>query len=168
MKMKFNEYFEDKAKLEDSYNFYIDKRHIIQIDNARTLVNPHLKKAQHNLKMFSYLSNEFNDWKVISLYYALYHSCLALVVNKNFVSKNHTATMIFVIKHYGEFNQEELTLIEELQIKEEDAKFYACLKEERHKANYLTNISYDSKKIEDIRVRTIAFINKVRSILKTD
>lgn len=165
MKMKIKEYFENKEKLENSYNFYIDKKQIIEKENTKTLVNPHLKKADHNLQMFNNLSNEFNDWKIISLYYTLYHACLALVANKNFISKNHSATIIFIIKHYSEFNQEELSLLEELQIKEEDAKFYTELKEERHKANYSTNFSYDDDKINDLKDKTIQILNKIKSIL---
>lgn len=116
--------------------------------------------------MINSLSDEFNDWKIIAFYYALYHLCLALLANKNFISKNHTATLIFIIKHYCEIKYEEIELIEQLQIKEEDANFYTYLKEKRHNANYSTNLLYDNYEIEEIRNSTISFLNKVKNILR--
>lgn len=166
--MKINEYFKNKEELENSYEFYIRKKQIIKYDNAKTLVNAHLKKADHNLKLFNNLTDEFNDWKIISLYYALYHGCLALVSNKNFVSKNHTATIIFIIKYYSEFSKDELSLIEELQIKEEDAKLYTQLKKERHNANYSTSLSYDIQNINNLKTKTIQLLNKIKTILTSN
>ena len=115
--------------------------------------------------MYNHLTEEFSDWKIISLYYALYHGFLALVSYKGFVSKNHTATIIFIIKHYSDFNKDELSFLEELQIKEEDAKFYAQLKEQRHNANYSTSLSYDTDKINNLKTKTIQLLNKVKEIL---
>ena len=61
----------------------------------------------------------------------------------------------------------QIELREELQVKDEDAKFYTELKQQRHNANYLTDIFYDNEKIEEVRIKTIKFLNKVREMLKT-
>ena len=74
----------------------------MKISNNPELVNSHIKKARHNLEFFK-LNKEyskFNDWLIVTLYYSLYHSALALITNKNYSSKNHYATIIVLIKEY--------------------------------------------------------------------
>lgn len=163
-----NELLNNKIKLQEKYLQFIKQKQIIQKNNTTNLIEAHVKKAEHNLKVLTQLTSEFNDWKIISLYYALYHSCLALLANKSFVSKNHTATLVFIIKHYIEINKEEIDLIEELQVKEQDAIFYTELKNKRHEANYSTNLFFDDEQIESILKKTILFLNKVKDILKSN
>jgi uncharacterized protein (UPF0332 family) len=93
---------------------------------------------------------------------------LALLANKNFISKNHTATLIFLIKHYSEISNDELELIEELQIKEQDAIFYTEIKQERHNANYSTNLFFNDEQINTNLKKTILFLNKVKDIINNE
>ena len=97
---EIKEYFEDKIKLDMKLKFHIAKKNLIRIENAKKIVSAHLDKSNHNLNFVDSTKNEFNDWKVIGLYYALYHSSLALLANKGYISKNHTATLIFLIKRH--------------------------------------------------------------------
>lgn len=164
--MNIKYYLNNKDKIQESYNFFIRKEQLTKITTNKKLIQAHIKKAEHNLGILKQLNEDYNDWKIIGLYYCLYHSCLALLANKGYSSKNHTATLIFLLKEYSQITNEEINLIEELQIKDEDAKFYTQLKQERHNANYSTDIFYDHKKIEEVRIKTVTFLNKVRGILK--
>ncbi len=166
--MNITDYFQNKEKLEKKYDFFIYKKQLVKSKNRQNLVQAHIKKAEHNIKVLNQLTSEFNDWKIVSIYYALYHSCLALLANKNFSSKNHTATLLFIIKHYSQVKNEELKLIEELQIKEQDAIFYTDLKQERHNANYSTNLLFDDEQIRTNLKKTILFLNKVKEIIETN
>ncbi len=164
--MNIKYYLENKEKLNKKYKFFIEKKQLIKIKENKNLILAHIKKAEHNLKLISKLDSEFNDWKIISLYYCLYHSSLALLINKGYISKNHNATLIFLIINYTQINNDEIKLINELQLKEEDAKFYSTLKNERENANYSSNIIFDNDTIIHLKKRTIEFLNKVKIILK--
>ncbi len=164
--MNIKYYLKNQDKLEEKYLFFINKKLLLKIEPSTILIEARIKKAEHNLKMLNQLDNEFNDWKIISLYYSLYHSSLALLAKEGYSSKNHTATLIFLLKKYTQITDKEINLIDELQLKEEDAKFYTSLKQERHNANYSTNLFYDDKKILKLKKKTIQFLNKVKEIIK--
>jgi uncharacterized protein (UPF0332 family) len=164
--MNIKYYLNNKEKIQESYDFFIRKEQLTKITSNKELIEAHIRKAEHNLGILKQLDENYNDWKIIGLYYCLYHSCLALLANKGYSSKNHTATLIFLLKEYSQITNDEINLIEELQIKDEDAKFYTQLKQERHNANYSTDAFYDNQKIEEFRLKTVAFLNKVRDILK--
>jgi len=100
--MNIDKLFSDKEYLEKELNFFITKKQIKKIDKNPELVNSHIKKTRHNLEFFK-LNKEhpkFNDWLIVTLYYSLYHSALALITNKNFSSKNHYATSLILIKSH--------------------------------------------------------------------
>lgn len=161
------EYFENKEKLDLELNFHISKGNISKADFAKKLVKAHIKKAKHNLELTNILKDKqgFNDWIVISIYYTLYHASLSLLANKGFLSKNNTATLLFLIKNYS-FNYEEIKLVEDLSIKKSDAEFYADLKKERHDARYSTNILFSNEKMNELKIKTIDFLNKCEAILE--
>lgn len=164
--MNIKHYLGNKEKIQESYDFFIQKEQLTQISPQKNLIQAHISKSQHNLAVLKQLTDDFNDWKIIALYYSLYHSCLALLVHKGYTSKNHTATLIFLLTHYSQITNEEISLIEELQIKDEDAKFYTQLKQDRHNASYSTETFFNAQKVEEIRIKTITFLNKVKEILQ--
>ena len=101
--MNIDKLFSDKEYLEKELSFFMIKKQIKKIDTNPELVRSHLKKARHNLEFYR-LNKEhptFNDWLIVTLYYSLYHSALALITNKNFSSKNHYATILILIKGYA-------------------------------------------------------------------
>lgn len=161
---EIKEYFEDKNKLDKDIKFHISKKNLINFDGAEKLVVAHLDKVKHNLSFVESLSKEFNDWKIIGFYYALYHASLALLANKGFVSKNHTATLLFLIKYYS-FDSKEIELIEELAITKDDAEFYSNLKQDRHDASYSTSILFSDDRVNKLKSATIALINKMEAML---
>jgi len=164
--MNIDELFEDTNFLDTRIDFFLSKGQLRRIDSNLDLVDAHMDKSKHNMRFFSINQNtsEYNDWLVVVLYYALYHSALALVVNKNFVSKNHTATLFFIIKNYN-ITKDEARLINTLSVSKEDAEFYTSLKNNRHDASYATNTLFTDDKILTYRQKVIIFIQKVEMIL---
>lgn len=163
--MRIEEYFEDEKKLDNSLSFF-ERKNLLVKKEVKQLSTSHIEKAIHNLEFYEKNKNDykFNDWLIIILYYSLYHCALALVVNKNFVSKNHSATLLFIIKHYN-LEKEEVNLIDELSINKNDAEFYTTLKQERHSANYSTDFKFKNNIIEEYKKRTLFFLHKVKLIL---
>ena len=167
--MNINVYYFNKQKLDEKINFFEKNRQLIKEKHNLGLVFAHLDKAKHNLEFFKKNKDDekFNDWLIVILYYALYHSALALVVNRNYTSKNHTATLLFLIKFYS-IKKEDAELIEELSINRNDAEFYTHLKIERHTASYATSLSFTQNQITEYKERVIEFIQKVEDIVKNE
>ena len=143
-----------------------NKKQIKQIDNNPELVKSHLKKARHNLEFYK-LNKEhkkFNDWLIVTLYYSLYHSALALIINRNYSSKNHHATILILIKEYA-ITKDEARLLNELSINREDAELYTNPKDDRHDASYATNIKFDQETIDDYENQVLDFINKTEELI---
>jgi uncharacterized protein (UPF0332 family) len=164
--MKINEYFENREKLDETLKFFEEKKQLRKT-SSQNLVNAHLDKAVHNLEFFEKNKEDikFNDWLIITLYYALYHCSLTLVANKKYTSKNHTATLLFIIKHYN-ISKEDANLLEELHINKDDAEFYTNLKNDRHSANYSTNINFSEEKINEYRIKVNSFLQKTKEIVQ--
>ncbi len=164
--MNIDKLFLDKEYLEKEIDFFITKKHIKNIDSNPELVKSHLKKARHNLEFYK-LNKEhhkFNDWLIVTLYYSLYHSALALITNKNYSSKNHYATILILIKEYS-ITKDEAKLLNELSINKEDAELYTTLKEDRHDASYTTNIKFSQEIINNYESKVIDFINKTDELI---
>lgn len=165
--MKVSDYFKNKALLNKKVDFFIKKEQLIEIEKNNELVQSYLDKAKHNLDFFMLNKNQtkYNDWLVVMLYYALYHCALALVAKKRFTSKNHTATLLFLIKEYS-IDIEDAKLIDELSISKDDAELYTSLKTDRHDASYATKILFSDEKIEDYRFKVVDFMQKAKDLLK--
>lgn len=162
--MNIDKLFKNKIELNKQYSVHL--KNLQRIETNPELVNAHLEKAKHNLKFFQKNQNntEFNDWLITILYYSLYQTALALLTHKNFKSKNHSATLIFLIKHYSELEQEIKTL-QELSIKKEDAILYTKLKKDRQDASYTTVTMFSKEKIKNYKIKVIDFINKAQEII---
>ena len=165
--MDLDRLFENKDYLEKELQFFISKKHIKISGENKELVNSHVRKARHNLEFYKInkLNNDFNDWLVVTLYYSLYHSALALITNRNYASKNHYATILILIKEYS-ITKEEVKLLNELSISKEDAELYTQLKDDRHDASYATNIKFDNQTIQDYEDKVLNFINKAEELIQ--
>ena len=108
--------------------------------------------------------SKFNDWLIVTLYYSLYHSALALITNRNYSSKNHYATIIILIKEYA-ITRNEVKLMDELLISKEDAELYTNLKDDRHDASYATNIKFTEELIKDYENKVLDFVNKTEELI---
>ena len=165
--MDINRLFEDKAYLEAEIDFFLNKKQIRVIKRNSELVRSHIKKARHNLEFYRLNSNHdtFNDWLIVILYYSLYHSALALIINKNYSSKNHHATILVLIKEYS-ITQDEARLLNELSINKDYAELYTSLKDDRHYASYQTNIKFGKETIIEYEDKVLDFINKAEQLIR--
>ncbi|MBU2589844.1 MAG: HEPN domain-containing protein [Nanoarchaeota archaeon] len=165
--MYINKLFSNKKLLDNNYDFFIKKRLTVKIGENEDLVEAHLEKAKHNMLFFkkNLKDSQFNDWLIVTLYYALYHAVLALIVKKRYTSKNHTASLVFLIKHYSQL-KEDILLVQELSIKKEDAELYTKLKEDRHKASYESKINFTNKNINDYKQKVKNFIQKTEELIQ--
>lgn len=165
--MGINRLFSNKKLLDNKYDFFLKKGLIVNIGETEDLVVAHLEKAKHNMLFFekNFNDSQFNDWLIVTLYYALYHAVLALIVKKGYSSKNHTASLVFLIKHYSQF-KEDILLVQELSIRKEDAELYTKLKEDRHKASYESKVNFTNKNIDDYEKKVKDFIQKTEELIQ--
>ncbi|MBS3174752.1 DNA-binding protein [Candidatus Woesearchaeota archaeon] len=165
--MNIDKLFSDKEYLEKEINFFVTKKQIKKIENNKELVNAHVKKSRHNLEFYK-LNKEytkFNDWLIVTLYYSLYRSALALITNRNYSSKNHYATILILIQEYA-ITKDEARLLDELSINKEDAELYTNLKDDRHDASYATNIKFSQEIIKDYENQVLDFVNKTEELIQ--
>jgi uncharacterized protein (UPF0332 family) len=167
MNKKIKLWLTNKDLLNQKYNSYISKKIISKTPSGKNLIEAHLEKTQHNLEFSQFLikNNKYLDWSIVGLYYSIYHASLALVINKGHTSKDHSATLCFLIKHYTQITKEEIKLVEHLQITKTDIETYSKLKSERQKASYSTVKQIELDKIKTLRKEVILFINKIKTIL---
>ncbi len=157
----------DKGFAENKIEYYIQKKALFLREKSRKEIEGHMQKAMHNLEFIPEISAKFGDWKLVVCYYASYHMALALALNRGYSSKSHDATLCVLIRHYFKvISADEIKLLNEIWLDNEDILFYAQSKNEREKASYSTRILFDNANIEDIKLKTIMFVNKAKEILK--
>lgn len=158
--MDINRVYGNAKELENLFNYFITKNLLVKKE-SNDLSLAHIDKAKHNLEFFDQNkeNSKFNDWLIVILYYTLYHCALALVANKSHISKNHTATLVFLMKYY-KVSKEDINLINRLEISKEDAEFYTVLKRNRHSANYSTNFAFSSREIKECRKAVNSFLQR--------
>jgi len=164
-----NELIKNKKKLNRKIIFYIDKKILIKQKLDINEIKGHLEKARHNLYFVVDTSKEkYSDWIVAGCYYAVYHSVLALILNKGYTSKNHDASLCVLIKKYygNEISKKEIELVNNLFINYNDLVFYVYAKNKREEATYSTKYSFDNGTIDNLILKSRDFINKIEGILK--
>ncbi len=166
---RVSQWLSDRDQLEVSFQNYLKRRIIRRMPRSQNLIDAHIEKADHNLEFSYFLLNQdrFLDWTIVGLYYAVYHASLALLAESGFSSKDHTATLCFLIRNYSEFSEEDINLYYDLAITQEEIQFYTRLKSERQKASYSTGIVYDEEHVENLRAKAIMFVNKAKTILRS-
>ena len=141
----------------------------------------HLKKAEHNLNFANWIKeahkdsikkffhNEtFYDWVVNIYYYAIYHAALALVSKQGFESKNHSATLCFLIWNNFHANQDidvnDVSLVAN-SLQKEDIESIGYSKEIREKASYDVHKSFEASLANQMQENAVNFMNKIRGLL---
>ena len=90
-----------------------------------------------------------------------------MIINKQYTSKNHYATILILIKEYA-ITKDEARLISELSISKEDAELYSNLKGDRHNASYTTKSKFDNETIKLYEYQVLDFINKTEEIIQNE
>src|SRR4030042_1107046 len=91
-------------------NNYIKKKILKKTSDESRL---HIKRTDHNLTFANWImekhkkeipeifgEDKFYDWAINAYYYAIYHAALALMSKEGYTSKNHSATLAFLIYHH--------------------------------------------------------------------
>lgn len=93
-------------KDEELFQWCLEKKRdgLIKTNPNRKLCDEYMEKAREDLEVTDLLiENEHNAWAIITMYYAMYHSALALLSVVGYKSRNHTCTKIALqqifIKH---------------------------------------------------------------------
>ena len=102
-------------------------------------------------------------------YYAIYHAALALMSKEGFVSKNHSATLCFLIYHHYHLqkalDEEDIRFIASY-LDKEDIETIGDSKELRERACYDVHELFERKLAEYIREKAVDFVNKIKALLK--
>ena len=109
MREFWEEWIDDERKLGNDFKKYLKSKKIKVETEKEELVKGHLDKANHNLKFVKSTLEleEFNDWAIVSAYYSIYHASLALCALKGFSTKDHSATLLILIKEFYNQNVQE-------------------------------------------------------------
>ena len=162
-------WMDDEIRLELDFKKYLKLKKLKIESEKEELVKGHLDKADHNLKFVKSTLEleEFNDWAIVSAYYSIYHASLALCALKGFSTKDHSATLLILIKEFynKELTKEEIELINDSTIEKEHILCYVESRKQRSKASYSTKVNFTKEEAESLRLKAIKFVNKVKEIV---
>lgn len=110
-----------------------------------------------------------HDWVIGMYYYAIYHAALALMSKEGCASKNHSATLCFLMYHHYHaqkaLDKEDVKLIAS-SLEREDIETLGVSKELREKACYDIHESFEKRLAEQIQEDAVNFANKIKVLLK--
>jgi len=154
--------------LDKRIGFYEKKKIIQRAPFDLEEIKGHISKSEHNLKfVLDNMKLEYYDWCITGCYYAIYQIALALIRAKKIYSKNHDATLCLLAKEYYKegITKEDIELINIFFLDYQDLLIYVHTKDKREEASYSSKYNFDKDKVEELRLKTIDFINKARGIL---
>ena len=154
--------------LEKRISFYEKKKIIQKVPLDLEEIKGHISKSEHNLKfVLDNMKLEYYDWCITGCYYAIYQIALALIRAKEVYSKNHDATLCLLARDYYQagITKEDIELINIFFLDYQDLLIYVHTKDRREEASYSSKYDFDKEKVEELRLKTIDFINKARGIL---
>ncbi len=164
-------WMENPQKRDNDFEQYLQSKKIRKETHIKEILEGHLKKADHNLRFVKSTLDlkEFNDWAIVSTYYAIYHASLALCGLKGYSTKDHSATLLILIKEFYEqgLGKEEIEVIGNISIEKEEVLYYVEARDKRKKASYSTKINFEKTEVELLRLKAIAFVNKVKEIIES-
>ena len=162
-------WMEDESKRENDFKSYLASNKIRKESEIKNLVLGHIQKANHNLKFSKYIfdTNEFNDWVIVGAYYAIYQASLALCALKGFTSKDHSATLLILIKEFYKkgLNKEDINIIGNINLEKEDVLNYIESRRKRKEASYSTQSLFNKEDVDKLRLNAIMFVNKIKYII---
>jgi len=168
---ELEQYLNDKEMVEEKIQALI-KEKVIKLDSSEGEVKGHIAKAGHNLDFVRAISPlDYSDWAVTACYYACYYACyhaaLALILTKNYSSKNHLATLLVLIKEFYKkgLDKEDIEVLSSF-LDYHDILFYVESKNKREDAAYSTKTRFDKSEVEQLRIKAALFVSKIRLILK--
>ncbi len=171
-------WLKDKKECRAWFNQY-KKKDILKISGDD--LSLYIKKTNHNLNLANWLFEKhkdeipnvfgdecFYDWIINIYYYAIYHSALALLSKKGYNSKNHSATLCFLINRYyhdtKSLDKNDIFFIAD-SLDYDDFENFGFSKELREKASYDVNTVFEKDLALQMKEKTINFINKIKNMI---
>lgn len=171
--------------MKDPINFYLKKGQLIKDKNVIVLSKEYLKKAKNNLITMGILSEiqenkkvrdllkiplDYNsdEWVVITGYYAMYTSTLALIAKIGYKSKNHTATISLLEEFFIKkklMSKEDIGLLKNAIIQKVEIEKLSEARHKREIAQYSVTKQTTKEIAENIKQDAYNFIKKVETIL---
>ena len=148
----------------------INKGLLLKQKNDLKEIEGHIHKSEHNIKFINQIVKlNFSDWAIVGCYYASYHAALALIMTKGYSSKNHLATLCVLIKEFYNkgLTKEDIETFAHL-LDYQDILFYVESKEKRENAAYTAKIIFDKKEVEQLRMKAVLFVSKIKGIIGND
>jgi uncharacterized protein (UPF0332 family) len=139
------------------------------------LSEAHIRKADHNLIVMTDLSRlGHEDWVVISAYYAMYQSAIALLARIGMESKDHATTVAVLEYFFGKeitreliqkFNElkEMKEKIENIKINEKYIEHFWKVKQARETLQYGISITY--RETDSVMRIARDFVSKIKLVL---
>jgi uncharacterized protein (UPF0332 family) len=158
----------DKNLVENKINEFLNKKLLLSQEIDTEEIQGHILKAENNLRFVAdNIKKEYLDWSLTGCYYACYHVALALIQTRGFTSKDHLATLCVIIKEFykKELTDEDLRLFSNF-LDYQDVLFYVESKNKREDATYSTKTLFDKKEVEQLRIKAILFVNKLKGIIQ--
>lgn len=172
-------WLKDKKECKFWLDSYIGKRILKKSSDDSRL---HLRRTDHNLTFANWIIDKhkgeipeifgedtFYDWVISIYYYGIYHAALALMSKEGFTSKNHSATLCFLIYHHyhlqNALDKEDVELIAS-SLDREDIETLGASKELREKACYDVHELFEKRLAEQVREQAVNFTNKIKLLLK--
>lgn len=171
--------------MKDLINFYLKSGQLIKDKNVIVLSKEYLKKAKNNLITMGVLSeiqenkkvrdllkipSDYNsdEWVVITGYYAMYASALALIAKIGYKSKNHNATISLLEEFFIKkklMSKEDIGLLKNAIIQKVEIEKLSEARHKREIAQYSVTKQTTKEIAENIKQDAYNFIKKVETIL---
>jgi len=159
--------------------------YISKDDSVKNLSQKYLQKARNNLVTMSLLSDinnnkkvrdllkiplDYNsdEWVVITGYYAMYASALALIAKIGYKSKNHTATISLLEEFFIKkklMSKKDIGLLKNAIIQKAEIEKLSEARHKREIAQYSVTKQTTKEIAESIKQDAYNFINKVEIIV---
>lgn len=163
----------DKERCKRDFEAYVRRSSLRQERETQHLSTSHANKMEYNLLFVQHLFNiqQFYDWVIVGCYYSIYRGALALLAKKGYSSKHHETTLCALIHLWYsagnlEITEEDIKLVAQSSLDKEEVSYFAEVKEKRETASYGISDEFTKVEAQKLHANTIAFVNKVRSILE--
>jgi uncharacterized protein (UPF0332 family) len=167
---ELDKYIEDSNLLEKKINDFLQSK-IITIKNKDLYeIKGHQEKANHNLQFINDIMDlDYLDWAITGCYYASYHAAIALILTKNYFSKNHLATLLLLIREFYQngIDKKDIETLQEL-LDYQDILFDVESKNKREDATYSTKTRYSKKEVLQLRMKSALFVAKVVNLIENN
>ena len=168
-----------------SIKWFMKEGLLVKDNSFKLIYNKFLEKARNNLITMNLLAEmdknkqtkdilklpkDYNadEWIVITGYYSMYSSALALLAKIGFKSKNHTATILVLEEFFIKknlLNQEDLILLKNASLKKEELRELSEARQKREIAQYSITKQTTREIAEKISKDAKNFVNKCEEIL---